>query len=70
MQGDVSKELISYQGRILVHTDPAEMEFIFSTGVKVVKCPDEITPDMRMDIKTHPDLSSYRWPLRRGDFNR
>ena len=68
MVGENSKDLITYNGKVLVHEDKAEMEFIFPMGMKVVMCPRDITPEMMMDIKFHPDLASFRWPIKRGDF--
>lgn len=68
MVGSFSREALSYGGLILVHDDRAELEFIFE-GCRVTELGDQIPEYDTMSIKSHPDLSQIRWPLRREDFS-
>jgi len=67
MVGAASHELITYQGKVLVHEDRGELEFIMA-GVKVIECPDSVPWENRYPIRLHPDLASYQWPLKKSDF--
>jgi hypothetical protein len=67
LQGETSKELLTYGGRVLVHDNPTELEFLIA-GARVVAVPRDIPPDQTMPVRYHPSLVSVRWPLRREDF--
>lgn len=64
LRGSVSGELLTYGGRILVHGDRGELEFLFP-GEGVVPY-DGALPTMC--IADHPDMASVTWPLNRKDF--
>jgi len=68
MVGAVSNEPLSYGGLILVHDDPAELEFLFQGVAKVVELGGQFPEHDCISIKQHPELASMRWPLDRGDF--
>lgn len=68
MQGLISKELITFDGKVIVHNNRDEMEFLF-TGVRVVECPKEFEPKDLIKVKDHPDFSSVQWPLSRNRWN-
>ncbi|MCW0214369.1 MAG: hypothetical protein OJJ54_13500 [Pseudonocardia sp.] len=65
--GKNSQDFLTYGGRILVHDNRAEMEFLFP-GCPVRELPQDIPPDQTLPIEHHPDLSSVSFPLRREDF--
>jgi hypothetical protein len=65
--GQISGELITYGGKVLVHPNRHEMEYLLS-GVKIVRCPSYVKPSERSPLKNHTDLSDVRWPLRKEDF--
>jgi hypothetical protein len=67
LQGETSKELLTYGGRVLVHDDPSELAFLIS-GARVVTVPRDIPPDQTIPVRFHPSLVNVRWPLRREDF--
>lgn len=69
MKGPVSGELLSSGGKVLVHDNPAELEFLFA-NMKVVELGSMIPPEDTMSIKDHPDMASVRWPLNPEDFRR
>lgn len=65
--GEVSRDLLSHDGRVLVHDNRAEMEFLF-IGARVVELPRDIPEDQTLPIKFHPELAHIRWPLDRRIF--
>lgn len=69
MEGPNSRQLLSYQGKVLVHDDRAELEFLFP-GVRVVEPGAMLAGYDTMSIKQHPELGHIEWPLRREDFKR
>jgi hypothetical protein len=67
LQGAVSRDLLTWNGRVLVHDSKPEMEFLFA-GARVIECPRSIPPEQTLSIRHHPDLASVTWPLNRKDF--
>jgi hypothetical protein len=68
LKGGVSGELISWQGRVLVHDNPRELQYLFPK-MEVVEIP--VNPDGRptMWVGDHPELATVQWPLDPKDFN-
>ena len=64
LKGSVSGELLTYQGRILVHPDRGELEFLFPNEQAVPY--DGALPTL--PIAHHPDMAAVTWPLDRKDF--
>lgn len=69
MAGAMSGDLLTWHGRVLIHGDRDELEYLF-TDMRVVDCPREITPEQTMPIAAHPDMAAVRFPLDRRDFRR
>ena len=67
VRGAVSRELLSYGGRVLVHDNVAELEFLLP-GQQVVRIPRSIPVQDTLPLTAHPELSSVRFPLSRKDF--
>lgn len=67
MVGEVSGQPLTYDGRVLTHTDRAELEFLFQ-GVRVVEIGSQFSAQDCMSVTQHPEMSQLRWPLRREDF--
>jgi hypothetical protein len=67
LQGAVSRELLTYGGRVLVHDNAAELGFLIA-GARVVTVPRDIPPEQTLPICAHPELAGLRFPLRREDF--
>lgn len=65
--GAVSGELLSLGGRVLVHNNAAELEFLFP-GARVVPLPAYVPPAQTLPIAAHPDLTAVRFPIQRKDF--
>ncbi len=59
-------EVLSWRGRVLVHPDRAELEFLFPAA-RVVACPPDLVA-ASLPLAAHPDMAAVRWPLDRRDF--
>lgn len=76
MEGEVTHELLSLGGRVLVHDNRYEMEFLVPVGVfRYVELqgstPEEVGARLgrpAMLLRDHPDMSAVTWPLDRRNF--
>lgn len=68
LQGALSRDLLTWNGKVLVHSDKAEMEFLFTGDVRVIPCPRDIPPEQTIEIRHHPQLASVTWPLTKEQF--
>lgn len=70
LQGLTSGDLITWGGRVLVHDNRAELEWLFLTGVRVVECPRDLAANeaITLPIWAHPEYEGLSWPLRRSEF--
>ncbi|KPM55734.1 hypothetical protein ACG83_10675 [Frankia sp. R43] len=64
--GARSGEVLSYQGRAIVHGDRAELEFLFPAS-RVVPCPTDLVATS-MPLSVHPGMAAVRFPLRKEDY--
>lgn len=61
--GAASGELLSYEGAILWHDNPAEMEFLVP-GFRIIELPPgEAGGRPLLRLSHHPDMASVEWPL-------
>jgi hypothetical protein len=60
--GRSTKEPLSYQGRVIVHGDKSELEFLFPNE-RVAPLPKHFDEGMTMALKDHPDMEPIKWPL-------
>jgi hypothetical protein len=68
LQGALSRDLLTWNGKVLVHDDRAEMEFLVTGDVRVIDCPRDIPPEQTIEIRYHPQLASVTWPLTKEQF--
>lgn len=68
LYGHGTHDFLTYGGRILVHNNKAEMEFLFTGSHDVRELPPSIPVDQTMPIRLHPCLSTVTWPLDRRNF--
>lgn len=68
LQGTTSRELLTWNGKVLVHHNAGEMEFLFTGDVRVIPCPRDIPPEQTLSIRYHPQFAAVTWPLDRKDF--
>ena len=67
LYGPRSRDFLTCGGRILVHTNRAEMEWLF-LNVTVREVPRSIPDEQTMPLAAHPQLIGVRFPLNRKDF--
>lgn len=67
LYGPRSQDFLTYSGRVLVHDNPDELEFLVD-GAVVLPIPPGIPDDQTLPITAHPELAGVRFPLRRRDF--
>lgn len=74
MVGPATGEILSHGGRMVLHGDRAELEWL-CPGVRVVKVRGESPEEVAhrygrpaMLLRDHPDMAPVRWPLDRRDF--
>lgn len=60
--GQVSGEVLTYKGRVLVHQNKEELEYLFPNN-RVVPLPGYYGEDLTMQIKNHPDMDTIVFPL-------
>lgn len=65
LKGAVSGELLTYGGRVLVHDNRGELEWLFPNE-RVVPYDGRELPTMR--LADHPDMDAVSWPLRKESF--
>ncbi len=68
LYGPRSRDFLTCDGRILVHTNRAEMEWLFR-NVTVREVPRTIPDELTMPLTAHPQLTGVRFPLSRKDFH-
>lgn len=66
--GDNSRDFLTYGGRILTHSQSAELAFLIPVGARVCELPRDIPPDQCLPIAEHPAMASVRFPLDRKAF--
>ena len=74
MVGPVTGEILSHGGRVVLHDNRAELEFL-CPGVRVVELPGDSATYIAgrmgrpaMLLRDHPDMAPVRWPLDRKAF--
>lgn len=65
--GPTSRDFLTFRGRVLVHDNRAELEWLFP-GAPVREVPSSFKADQCFAIEHHPDLAMVRFPLQRSDF--
>lgn len=68
LQGTRSRDLLTYGGRVIVHSNRAELEFLTAGDVRVIECPRSIPPEQCLELRFHPDFAHHRFPLSREDY--
>ncbi|GAA4992667.1 hypothetical protein WHI96_07920 [Pseudonocardia tropica] len=61
------REFFTYAGRVIVHDDRAELEFL-CPGTPVREVPPSIPASQTLPVRLHPDFASVTWPLTRNQF--
>lgn len=53
LYGEASKDFLTFGGRIIYHTDSAELEWV-TTGARVREIPRDIPDELMMPLLDHP----------------
>lgn len=69
LEGEMSRQLLSWRGLIIVHDDRAELEWLITGKLHSVELPRTIEVEHTIWVKDHPDFQSVAWPLERQDFD-
>lgn len=64
--GEHSKDLLTWGGRVIVHNDRSEMEFLFPLE-RIVRVSDGDIGQTLL-LRDHPDMAAVMWPLDPRDF--
>lgn len=67
LYGPNSRDFLTWHGRVLTHTDRAELEFL-TVGAEVREVPASIPPEQCLPIQYHPKFGNVRFPLRKEHF--
>lgn len=70
LYGEVTKDFLTWGGKILWHSDAGELGYLVPIGANPQEIPRHIPDDLMMHIRHHPQMSTVRWPLRKSDFRR
>lgn len=68
LQGAVSRDLLTWNGLVLVHDNRGELEFLVAGDARVIECPRTIPPEQCLEIRHHPQFEHHRFPLQREDY--
>jgi len=63
--GRSTGQILSYNGRAILHDDRGEMEFLFPAE-KII--PVTCLENEFILLRDHPDMAAVKWPLRKEDF--
>jgi hypothetical protein len=73
--GEHTKELLSIDGNVIIHDDPAELDFLVKTTGKMYKMKgheaEEVASWLGRSVvllRDHPNMVGIQWPLNRQDF--
>jgi hypothetical protein len=61
-------DLLTWNGRVIVHNSRGELEFLLAGDIRVIECPRNIAPEQTIELRFHPQFAHHRFPLRREDY--
>ncbi len=61
--GRTTKDALTYKGKILVHDNKSELEFLFPNE-RVAPLPSYVDASLTMALKDHPDMGAVQFPIR------
>lgn len=74
IEGAVTKEILSFRGKMVVHHDRREMEYLFPgqrvvmlSGYTIQECAHKYGRPA-MWLKDHPDMASVKFPINPKEF--
>jgi len=67
LYGDYTKDLLTFQGMVIFHTNKSEMEFLFPRS-KVVRITDGDLGRPVIKLQDHPGMGHISFPLKKSEF--
>lgn len=61
-------QLLSYNGKTLIHDNRAELEFLLTGPIRIVPCPPSLRPEDCLELRFHPQFSHHTFPLVRSAY--
>lgn len=61
-------QLLSWRGKVLIHGDKGELEFLLTGDIRIIPCPPSLRAEDCMEIKFHPQFSHHQFPLVRSAY--
>jgi len=61
-------QLLSWNGKVLIHCDKGELEFLLTGPVRIVPCPPSLRPEDCLEIRYHPHYAHHTFPLVRSQY--
>lgn len=61
-------DLLTWNGRVIVHNSRGELEFLLTGDIRIVDCPRSIPPEQTIELPFLPQFAHHRFPLRREDY--
>ena len=61
-------DLLTWNGRVIVHDSRGELEFLLTGPIRIVDCPRSIPPEQTIELRFHPQFAHHQFPLRREDY--
>ncbi len=68
VMGAKSRDFLTWQGRVIVHDNKAELEYLIKGEVRVMELPRDWPTDQTIPLPQHPDFASHRFPLTKDQF--
>lgn len=67
LYGEYTKDLLTFQGKVIVHNDKSEMEWLLPNS-KIVRITDGDLGRPVMKLKDHPSMTHISFPLKKSEF--
>jgi hypothetical protein len=61
-------DLLTWNGRVIVHDSRGELDFLLTGPIRIVECPPSIPPEQTIELRFHPQFAHHQFPLRREDY--
>lgn len=73
LEGTTSKELITYEGKVIFHDNPRELLFLFEKSlslgqIRIIQLPNKGLGRPLLRLRDHPGMASTTFPLDINEF--
>jgi hypothetical protein len=67
-EASLGGDLLTWNGRVIVHDSRGELEFLLTGDIRIVDCPRTIPPEQTIALPLLPQYAHHRFPLVRSDY--